>query len=71
MHAIRPDRAILLAALVASLLALLALMAAAPLSDLDLSGGTSPAPAAADEPAAPVGEPAWVTDPLAPPLLLR
>jgi hypothetical protein len=71
MHAIRPDRAVLLAALVASLFALLAVLAAAPLADLDFSGGSAPVSAQAPAAAPPAGEPVWVNDPLAPPSLLR
>lgn len=72
MHAIRPDRRVLMAALVALVCGLAALVAAPSLSDLELGGsGGGAVPA---EPARTVSSdaaPAWATDPLAPPSLLR
>jgi hypothetical protein len=68
MHAIHPDRRPVLAAVLALMLALVLALAAAPsLSDLDLGGGGTASPVTTETPANPV----WVTDPLAPPALLR
>ena len=69
MHAIHPDRRPALAAVLALVLVFVLALAAAPsLSDLDL-GGSAAAPVT--EPQSTPASPAWATDPLAPPALLR
>jgi len=72
MHAIHPDRRPVFAALLALVVAFVLALAAAPsLTDLDI-GGSAAAPVTADtHPAAAAPEPVWVSDPLAPPALLR
>ena len=69
MHAIHPDRRVLLAALVAFLFALMAAVAAPSLNEIELGGGS--APAASSSGRAEASEPVWATDPVAPPALLR
>jgi hypothetical protein len=69
MHAIHPDRRVLLGALVAFLCALVAAAAAPSLPDVDLGGASAPAPEPVTQHQ--TGAPTWVTDPLAPPALLR
>jgi hypothetical protein len=68
MHAIRPDRGVLLGALLAFICALAAAAAAPSLSDVDFGGGGD---AAAKTSTTQTAEPVWATDPLAPPALLR
>jgi hypothetical protein len=68
MHAIHHDRRPPLAAVLALALAI-ALAAAPSLSDLDV-GGSGPVTAETRS-APPAADPAWVSDPLAPPALLR
>ena len=72
MRAVHPDARVLLAAVAALLCALAAAAAAPSLPDIQLGG--DPAPPAAEAPQRQTvtpPEPTWVTDPLAPPSLLR
>jgi hypothetical protein len=72
MHVIHPDRRAVMAAVLALALAfLLALVAASSLSDLDVGGGRA-APVTVETRSTPaVSDPVWMSDPLAPPALLR
>ena len=71
MHAIQPDPRVMLAALVALLLALVALAATPSLPEVNLGGSTAVPPASEAPVTGPVPPPAWATDPLAPPALMR
>ena len=73
MHAIHPDRRVLLAALVAFIGALAAAAAVPSLAELDFGGGgaTTAPPSVPVESPTPATEPVWATDPIAPPALLR
>ena len=71
MHALHPwDGRPLTLALAALLLTLVMALAAVSLPDIDLGAGSGMAGAPAAQPSSPAGDPAWVTDPLAPPALL-
>ena len=73
MHAIRFDRRPLVAALGALALTGATAAGAAALSQLDLRGdeAAAPPPVTLPTPPAPSTRPAWVTEPLAPPALMR
>jgi hypothetical protein len=72
MHAIHPDRRVLLAALVAFVCALAAAAAVPSLPELEFGGGGAAAPASAPaQTATPTTDPVWAKDPVAPPALLR
>lgn len=74
MHAIHFDRRPLVAALGALALTGATAAGAVALSGVDLGGAgdvRSPAPVTLPEPPAPSMQPVWVTEPLAPPALMR
>ena len=71
MHAVHPDPRLVLAALVTLLLVVLALAAAPELGDMELSGGRPPVTGEPQPTTGPEPPPAWASDPLAPPALLR
>ena len=75
MHAIHFDRRPLVAALGALALTGATAAGAAALSQVDLSGGDesarAPAPVTLPSPPAPSTQPAWATEPMAPPALMR
>ena len=73
MHAIHFDRRPLVAALGALALTGATAAGAAALSEIDLGGGeaATPAPVTLPAPPAPSTRPVWVTEPLAPPALMR
>ena len=74
MHAIHFDRRPLAAALGALALTGTVAAGAAAISEVDLGGdaaGRAPAPVSLPAPPAPSTQPVWVTEPLAPPALMR
>ena len=74
MYAIHFDRRPLVAALGALALTGAVAAGAAAISEIDLGGDravSSPAPVSLPSPPAPSTQPVWVTEPLAPPALMR